>query len=349
MTNIALLSHLLFGFALFLLSVYICGCLARHPIIMDVPNQRSSHAKPIPKSGGIAIVITFVIGVAAIYGLADVATIKEYFFLGFVASALLIAVVSFVDDLITTQFVFRLSAQALSAIVLMAFGILISEVTLPWTEKVQLGVIGYVITFFWIMGMTNAYNFMDGINGMASGTAVIVSLFFSHICYTHGSNFAYIICYTIASGTLGFMLFNFPKAKLFMGDVGSAFLGFVFASLAIIAALYDHSHTSLFVMPLLLFHFIYDTFFTFLRRLFNGKWVFAAHRTHLYQLFNQLGFSHARVSFFYWMVGVAQGLGAMWMVTIPDNRRVLVFIPFLVFQVGYSAIIIRKSKEKGLI
>jgi len=349
MTDIAFLSHLLFGSALFLLSAGICWYLARHPIIMDIPNQRSSHDKPLPKSGGLAIVITFLTGVIAIYAIADIAVIEEYFFLGFVCSALLIAMVSFIDDLITTQSLFRLSLQALSAIAVMAFGIVINELTLPWAGKVQIGAIGYIITLLWIVGLTNAFNFMDGINGIAGGTAIIACLFFGYICYTLGSNFAYIISYTITAGTLGFILFNFPKAKLFMGDVGSAFLGFVFANLAIIAALYDNSHTSLFVMPLLLFHFIYDTFFTFMRRLSNGEWVFEAHRSHLYQLFNQLGHSHTKVSLFYWGVGIAQGFGAVWMVTIPDNRRLLVFIPYLVFQVVYSIVITRKAKAKGLL
>ncbi|MCP3954852.1 MAG: glycosyltransferase family 4 protein [Desulfobacterales bacterium] len=349
MTNIALLTHLIFGFVLFLLSAGICRYLVRNPIILDIPNQRSSHDTPIPKSGGIAIVITFLAGVMAIYAIADVAVIKGYFFLGFASSALLIAVVSLVDDLVTTQFFFRLSSQALSAIAVMAFGIVISELSLPGVAKVQTGIIGYMITFLWIVGLTNAFNFMDGINGMAGGTTVIACLFFGYICYTHGSNFTYIFSYTISAGTLGFMLFNFPKAKLFMGDVGSAFLGFVFANMAIIAALYDHSHTSLFVMPLLLFHFIYDTLFTFVRRLIGGEYVFEAHRSHLYQLCNQFGCSHTQVSLYYWVVGIAQGIGAVWMVTIPDNRRLLVFVPYLVFQVLYSVIVIRKAKAKGLL
>ena len=102
-------------------------------------------------------------------------------------------------------------------------------------------------------------------------------------------------------------------------------------------------------MPLLLFHYVYDTFFTFMRRLLKGEYVFQAHRSHLYQLFNQLGCSHARVSLFYWAVGIAQGIGAVWMVTIPDDRRLLVFLPYLVFQIVYSAIITRKSKKKGLL
>ena len=241
MTNIVLLSHLLFGFALFLLSAGICRYLTRHPISMDIPNQRSSHDTPVPKSGGIAIVFTFLAGVTAIYAFADIAVIKGYFFLGFVSSALLIAIVSFVDDLFTTPAFFRLLAQSLAAGAVMAFGIVIHEVTLPWAGIVQLGVFGYAVTFLWIVGLTNAFNFMDGINGISGGTTIVACLFFGYISYALGSNFTYIITYTLIAGTLGFTLFNFPRAKLFMGDVGSAFLGFVLAALAIIAALYDLS------------------------------------------------------------------------------------------------------------
>jgi UDP-N-acetylmuramyl pentapeptide phosphotransferase/UDP-N-acetylglucosamine-1-phosphate transferase len=130
MTNIALLSHLLFGFALFLLSAGICGYLSRHPIIMDIPNKRSSHDIPIPKSGGIAIVCTFLAGVAAIYAIADVTLIRGHFLFGLVSASLLIAVDSFDDDLVTTPFFFRLASQAFTAIVLMAIGIVINEVTI---------------------------------------------------------------------------------------------------------------------------------------------------------------------------------------------------------------------------
>jgi len=100
---------------------------------------------------------------------------------------------------------------------------------------------------------------------------VIVSAFFCAITISQGSNFVYITCYTLIAGALGFLICNFPPARIFMGDVGSTFLGFSFAVLAIIAARYDNSHTSFLVMPLLLFNFIWDTFFTFLRRLLRGE------------------------------------------------------------------------------
>jgi UDP-GlcNAc:undecaprenyl-phosphate GlcNAc-1-phosphate transferase len=316
---------------------------------MDIPNHRSSHSVPVPKTGGIAIVGTFLAGILAIYILADESMIREHYFIGFVGSALLVATISFYDDVKGNSFLFRFIIQAIAATVVMAFGVVISEFAVPLDGRAQLGILKYVITFLWIVGLTNAYNFMDGINGLAAGTAVIAGLFFGIISFSQGSNFTYIISYVIAAGALGFFSFNFPRARLFMGDVGSTFLGFVFATLAIIAALYDHSHTSFFVIPLLLFHFIYDTFFTFIRRLIRGENVFLAHRTHLYQLFVILGYSHRKVSIFYFLVGIIQGFGAWWMVNISGDKRVLVFLPYLLFQIVYSFIIIKKAKKVGLL
>ena len=328
MTRYAFLTHILFACTLFILSCAVCWVMIRRVRIMDIPNGRSSHNAPIPKSGGVVIVITFLIGVLAIYFFGDATMIKTRYFFGFLTASLLVALVSLYDDITNQPFSIKLLSHVIAAGVVVAFGILIREVNLPWLGQVQLGVIGYIITFLWIIGLTNAYNFMDGLNGMAAGPAVINGLFFCVLSYSQGSTFVYIICYTIISGALGFLVFNFPKPSLFMGDVGSAFLGFVFATLGIIAALYDHSHTSLFVMPLLLFNYIYDTAFTFIRRLLRRENVFQAHRTHLYQLFNQLGHSHVRVSCFHFCVCIAQGIGASFMIHIPGSQRVFIFIPF---------------------
>ena len=186
--------------------------------------------------------------------------------------------------------------------------------------------------------------------GMAGGVALIASLFFCAITFMQGSLFVYIMSYTIIAGTLGFLIYNFPTARIFMGDVGSAFLGFTFAVLAIVAARYDRSHTSFFVMPLLLFHFIYDTAFTFSRRLLSGEKVTEPHRTHLYQLFQRLGYSHPAVTVFHYVLSLLQGFAAVLMVNAPgDSRRLLFFAPFLAIEVIYSYIIIRSAKKAGLL
>mgnify|MGYP001807050226 FL=1 len=134
-----------------------------------------------------------------------------------------------------------------------------------------------------------------------------------------------------------------------MGDVGSQFLGFAFAALAIIAMRYDHSHTSFLVMPLLFLHFLWDTSLTILRRWLAGENIAQAHRSHLYQLFNRLGFSHREVTLYHYLVTLAQGLGAVVMVQIPGEARLLVFVPFLLWQAGYTAVVLRGAIADGLI
>jgi len=349
MTLTAFLTHLLFAIGLSGLSFALTRFMLVRVRVMDLPNDRSSHTLPTPKSGGIAIVATFLIGVVVIFLFADKSLIRQDYFLGFVVSALLIAGISLYDDVHDKPFIIKLVTQFLAVFLVLAFGIVIDQIALPFVGLIALGGWGFPLSFLWIIGLTNAFNFMDGLDGLAGGTAVIASAFFCVITFSQGSTFVYITCYALVAGAFGFLIYNFPPARIFMGDVGSTFLGFTFAVLAIIAARYDHSHTSFMVMPLLLFNLIYDTFFTFMRRLFAGERVIDAHRTHLYQLFNRLGYSHRTVSLFHYALCVLQGAAAVWMVNIPGAERTLVFIPFLLFQLLYSWIIISRARNAGLL
>jgi UDP-GlcNAc:undecaprenyl-phosphate GlcNAc-1-phosphate transferase len=349
MTLAAFATHLLFAISLSCLSLALTRFMLIRVRVMDLPNDRSSHTLPTPKSGGIAIVATFLVGVVVIFLFAEKSLIRQDYFLGFVVSALLIAGISLYDDIHNKPFIIKLVTQFLAVFLVLAFGIVIDQVALPFVGPVTLGGWGYPLSFLWILGLTNAYNFMDGLDGLAGGVAVIACAFFCVITFSQGSTFVYITCYALLAGALGFLVYNFPPGRIFMGDVGSTFLGFTLAVLAIIAARYDRSHTSFMVMPLLLFNLIYDTFFTFMRRLFAGERVIDAHRTHLYQLFNRLGYSHRTVSFFHYTVCVLQGLAAVWMVNIPGTERTLVFIPFLLFQLLYSYVVITSARNAKLL
>ena len=134
-----------------------------------------------------------------------------------------------------------------------------------------------------------------------------------------------------------------------MGDVGSQFLGFAFAAIAVIAAEYDASRTSALVMPLLFFNFIFDATFTFFRRLFAGRNIAQAHPEHHYQLMNRLGASHRRVSLLHFAVTTTQGAGVLAVINLGPDYRAAVFLPFLVFQTVYAAIVIRKASRRGLL
>ncbi|MCK5685995.1 undecaprenyl/decaprenyl-phosphate alpha-N-acetylglucosaminyl 1-phosphate transferase [bacterium] len=345
----AFLTHILFVFGLFLFSSIICWKIIQRSRVIDTPNHRSSHFQPTPTTGGVAIIVTFFLGMGIIYLVADKTMIAQKYFIGYTISSLLIAIMSFYDDYKQKPLILKLAIQIIAILIIVSFGVVITDINIPLLKNNTAGLLGYIITFLWILGLTNAYNFMDGLHGMAGGNAVVTSLFLCFISYSQGSNFTYIVCYTLIAGTMGFLIFNFPKGKLFMGDVGSTFLGFTFATLAIISSSNDIAHTSLLVIPLLLFHFIYDTFFTFVRRIIAKENVLKAHKTHLYQLFTQLGYSHTFVTLFYCTVGLTQGLGAFFMINILGLQRILVFIPYLIFQIFYSSIIIYFAKKKKLI
>lgn len=343
------LSHLAFAGAIFLLSAALTHVMSRYVRVMDLPNDRSSHSRPVPKSGGIAFVASFVVGSLVIYFAADVARIDDRYFWGYLISALLLAVVSFIDDVTQKTFLAKVLTQVLCVSVVLASGVIITKLAVPYWGEVQLGWLGYVLTFLWILGLTNAYNFMDGLDGLAAGVAVIAAGFLCAIALEQKSVFVYMNSYVLLAGAAGFLVFNFPPARIFMGDIGSAFLGFTFATLAVIGSSLDLGRLSFYVVPMLLFHFVFDTLFTFGRRLLRGERVFLAHRTHLYQLLNRMGYSHKAVALFHYAVTAVQGIAAFISVGLPAGQRLLVFIPFLIFNIAYARWVLVRARGKQLI
>ncbi|MFK5892313.1 MAG: MraY family glycosyltransferase [Pseudomonadota bacterium] len=346
MTYFQFFLHLSFASLLLFIAFYVTRYMLFSRKIIDHPNERSSHSVSIPKSGGISIVITFLCGMAIIYAFGDEQLVRRDYFISFVFCSILIAMISLYDDITHKSIKFKLISQVIAVILVLIFGIVIDKISLPGLGEVKLGWAAYLISFIWIFGLTNAYNFMDGLDGLMAGITAIVSLFFMVICYSQGSSFVFITCYTLLAGSIGFLLFNFPPAKIFMGDVGSAFIGFTLAVLAIIAARYDTSHTSFLVMPLLLFNVLFDTTFTYFRRMLNGEKVTTAHKTHLYQLMNQLGFSHMEVTLTQYCMVFLQGLGALWMIQIEGSERLYLFIPFILLQSIYCYWILSATKAK---
>ncbi len=349
MSAAAFFNHLAFGALLTLVSALLTWVIMRRVRILDTPNERSSHTRPTPRSGGIAIVVTYFIGLLLLYFFGNESRIAEPHFIGFIVAALAIGAFSIIDDLRSMGFAAKLGFQVVAALVVMAFGIVINRLQLPFVGTVELGLMAWPVTLLWIIGLTNAYNFMDGLDGLAGGTAVVVALLFALVTFIEGSSFVYLTSIIVACSALGFLFWNFPPARVFMGDSGSQFLGFVFAVMAIIAALFDQSHTSFLVMPLLFFHFIWDTAFTFFRRLRAREPVTSAHRSHLYQLMNRLGASHLQVTTFQLAMVAAQGVGALVIISVPGELRAWVFVPFIIFQVLYTRNVTRRARQAGLL
>ncbi|PPR10158.1 MAG: putative undecaprenyl-phosphate N-acetylglucosaminyl 1-phosphate transferase [Alphaproteobacteria bacterium MarineAlpha11_Bin1] len=349
MSTQVFVSHIIFAIALFALSV-LATLMVRRLKILDEPNHRSSHDQPIPSTGGLAIFLVFASGFTAVCLVSDDDRLSNYNLLGFALSASVIALVGFLDDLRKLKtFKIKLAAQIFGAIILLAFGIVINRVSVPFFGSVDLGWFGYLLTLIWIVGLTNIFNFMDGLNGLAAGVSVTVATFFCIVTYVEGSFFVYILCYVLAASSAGFLIFNFPRARVFMGDVGSQFIGFTFAALAVIAAEIDASRTSFLVVPLLFFNFLFDTIFTLCRRALYGENVTQPHRTHLYQLLNRTGWSHIRVSVLHFAMTALQGMGAFILIGSGSEDRILIFIPFLIIQIFYAVLVMRAARRHGIL
>lgn len=341
--------HILFSLVIAGISAWGTFLLTRHLKAFDAPNERSSHVALTPRGGGIAIVAAFLAGILSIHLVGDNTPIYTNYFLGFLFSSLIIATLSLYDDFNTVSYKIKLAGQTIGIIVGLSAGIVIDLVHLPVLGQVHFGFWAYPLTLLWILGLTNAYNFIDGLDGLAASTAVIAALFLAYISFQQGSNFIYLTSLTLAAAAFGFLLFNWPPARIFMGDVGSTFLGFAFAVMAVIAARYDHSHMSLFVVPLLLFHFIFDTIFTFIRRFLAGEHVFTAHRSHLYQLLNRIGYTHKQVTLICSSMAVCQGIAAIWMVRSLGSERVYVYLPFLAFYLACANWLISMARRENIV
>lgn len=276
------------------LGVWIIRRYAERRQLLDHPNERSSHSLPTPRGGGLAIVL-LVTGTGLWFVRGGLSQNLVYIVCG-----IIIAFLGWRDDTHSLSPRVRFAVQALvAAASIWGLGYF-SSVTIPLFGKLQLGVVGVVITFLWIIGLTNAYNFMDGIDGLAGGVAFAAGLGWvlltSNISYLANS-FVFWIGLAIAAASLGFLGHNWHPAKIFMGDVASTFLGYSFAVMPLMAA--NEEGDALMLGTLLMWTIIMDAGVTFIRRALKRENVFTAHRTHLYQRLVIGGYSHAKISTLY--------------------------------------------------
>lgn len=262
---------------------------------LDIPNERSLHDRPMPRGGGLIIVIFTLLGTGLLISNHPDYIPKQNMMIYIITSAL-IALIGLLDDIFHLPSYYRLVFQLIGAFIVINFIGWWSVAKIPFYGEINLGWSGYIITFLWIIGLTNAYNFMDGIDGMAAGQAVVAGIGWFIIGQLISMPHISIVGILIASTSLGFLGHNWSPAKIFLGDVGSAFLGFTFA---ILPLMITNLSNSLMIGFLLVWPFVIDTFFTFIMRLINKENIFTPHRSHLYQKLVISGLSHKAVTKLY--------------------------------------------------
>jgi UDP-N-acetylmuramyl pentapeptide phosphotransferase/UDP-N-acetylglucosamine-1-phosphate transferase len=287
------------AFALSYIGVALIRRWALRRNLLDIPNERSSHVVPTPRGGGLAIVIVTFICCGVLWYIKPLWPFNGL--VNLVLGAVLVAGISLWDDLHPLPFWIRFAVHVTAAgIVVIGIGTW-RVLQIPLVGHLDLSWIGLAVTLLWIVGLINAYNFIDGIDGIAGGQAVVAGLGWAVLGWLSGQFFITGIGVVLAASCLGFLRHNWSPARIFMGDVGSAFLGYTFAVLPVIAAQYNPRFALAGV--LLVWPFVFDTAFTFLRRLLHRENVFTAHRSHLYQRLVLTGISHNKVASLY--IGLA--------------------------------------------
>jgi len=277
-----------------LLAWAITGMVRRHALnnaILDIPNSRSSHSVPTPRGGGLAIVLTFLPCVAALYFLR---MLDLPIAAALAAGGAAIAIVGYLDDkkALPASIRFAVHIGAAIGVVILLGGLAGSSLRAIGLQGIFAGSVIAVLSLGW---MTNLFNFMDGIDGIAASEAIFIATAGAWLSWRAGADPGLVIAMlALAGASIGFLIWNWPPARIFMGDVGSGFLGFTLAALGLAAS--RRGVTPIEVWVILGGVFLVDSSATLLRRVVRGDRWLEAHRTHAYQCLARRWHGHRPVT-----------------------------------------------------
>ncbi len=298
----------------------------------DLPNHRSSHNRPVIRGGGLVFPILIPIVTMTITLYMEHILWKELFAL--LVGGAAIAWVGWQDDRGQTSTTKRLLTHLIVSIMtVMVIGGL-GSITLA-DMSIQWGLLGSVLAVVALVWSINLFNFMDGVDGIASVEALCVIGVGGVLFYFSGAEFWAWLCWGLCVCVLAFLCFNWPPAKLFMGDVGSGFLGYMIATLAVLGQ--THYEISVFLWIILYAFFWFDATLTLVRRLLRGEIIYQAHRSHAYQRLQLVGWHHQRISLALFFFNLPLILFALLGFFYPNLLSMVLFISLiLLFGVYYS-------------
>lgn len=294
--------------ALSLLFTFLVLQLLRHQQLFDLPNARSSHTTPVPRGGGVSFAVLYLMLLGWLAG-SEKLVLDEALVL--IAGGGVLALVGFLDDRFGLSSKIRLLIQCL-CVTLSILGLYYDQLSSA-SIVIWFGLCGLVLASIWWI---NLFNFLDGIDGYAISEAVLISIAAAGLCALR-ADIQYLQLFLLLAAVLvGFGVLNWAPAKLFMGDVGSYFLGFIIAMLAVLTV--REQLISPLVWLVLTSLFWVDASMTLLRRLLNGECWYQAHRSHAYQILSRRWYSHQRVSL------SAIGINVVWLIPLSFSTQWLV-------------------------
>lgn len=319
------------AFAITLVTTPFAKWLSAKVGAIDYPKDRGVHKKPMPRMGGVAIVLGFLITVLMVYFFDRSMSPKQ--FVGFIIGAVIIAVLGMIDDMKDLPAKLKFCVQIVAALIVIFSGTQIQIVLWPVTATLQK--LSIPITLVWIVGVTNAVNLIDGLDGLAAGVTGIAALSLMVLCIMTGTTTAVVLTAALAGACLGFLPRNFNPAEIFMGDTGSTFLGFVLAVTSILGVFKGYALLALVVSIFCIGLPIFDTIFAMLRRMAKHQPIMQADRGHLHHKLIDHGFSQKKAVLIMYAISIFLGLLAIF-IAVKDSR---IFVVALLTVVVLSFII----------
>lgn len=320
---------LAFGFT------YFMRAYALKKNIIDNPNERSSHSVPTPRGGGVAVVGSYLLALVTLMYSQQLALHTGFILM---AAGFVIALLGFLDDHGHINSMLRLAIHFLVAIAVVVSLGGFSEVTI--FNGVQIGFIANIIAVLFLVWLLNLYNFMDGINGIASVEAITTTVSMAILYLLLNTSLNSEILWLLAACVFGFLLWNFPKAKIFMGDACSGFLGLTLGILALIAL---KENLALFCAWIIcLGVFVVDATYTLIKRVLNGHKMYDAHRSHSYQILSRKWGSHTPVTLvvavinLFWLFPIAY-ITVTQNIIYPEIAVLIAYIPLLLVAIKLKA------------
>lgn len=268
----------------------------------DKPNQRKVHSKIMPRLGGLAIFISFLIGLVFLRP-------QDEHLVAIIIGAFIIIIIGVMDDMMELSAKVKFLGQIAAALIVVLNGVQVDYINLPFGGGLELGILSIPLTILWIVGVTNAINLIDGLDGLAAGVSTIALVTISAMAFVKGDIFVLSIAIILIGSTLGFLKYNFHPAKIFMGDTGALFLGFMIAVLSLLG-FKNVTMLSLIVPVIILGVPISDTFFAIIRRIVNKKPLSAPDKSHLHHCMLRLGYSHRQTVLIIYAMAASFGLAA---------------------------------------
>lgn len=324
--------------------------LARKIGVMDIPNDsRKIQAQPMPRIGGLAFIMAFLLSCLFVFMTTMLGSEVNLF--GFFIGVGIVAATGFLDDAFGLKPWMKLLGQAVAAVCVIASGVRIFFFNVPFLAMYGLNdIFSIIITFCWIIGVTNAFNLIDGLDGLATGVSAISTLSMLVIFILNGATpSVFILTVALLGGLIGFLPYNFNPAKTFMGDSGSNFLGFTLATISMLGMAKAYALMSI-VLPVIILGLpIFDTLFAIIRRLINHKPIMQADRGHLHHKLMDAGLSQRQVVVILYTVTAVLGIYAVIVVESNIWKAIaLLLILAILSVIGTKEIADKKKKNKAI-